>query len=102
MKFNSVIFLIQVNSGPDEIGNHVEIVENVKRQILAEKKSVRQSEFYQAASAGLKPEITFVVWSHEYIGESKLEFEGKTFTIIRTFERSDRKTELICEVKTGG
>ncbi|MBU5214488.1 phage head closure protein [Heyndrickxia oleronia] len=100
MRFDSVIDLIQVTYTEDEIGNQIEDTE--KRQTFAEKKSVRQSEFYQASMAGLKPEITFVLWVHEYKGEPKLEYEGKTYTIIRTYERTDKTIELTCEVKTGG
>lgn len=102
MRFDSVIYLIKIVYTKDDIGNSIETIETIKkRKIFVEKKSIRQSEFYQAASTGLKPEITFVLWSQEYKGESKVEYDGKTYSIIRTYEKTDGTTELSCEVKSG-
>ncbi len=100
MRLDSIINLVQVTHDENGIGDQVEII--TKRQIFAQKKSVRQSEFYQAASTGLKPELTFVIWSDEYSGESKLEYEDKTYTIIRTFDKNSRTTELICSGLVNG
>ncbi|MFD2442930.1 phage head closure protein [Bacillus sp. CGMCC 1.16607] len=100
MRFNSIIYLINVSLESDELKNQIEKTAE-KRQTFAEKKSVRQSEYYQAAVSGLKPEIVFLVWTLEYQGESKLEYEGKVYSIIRTFEKNGF-TELVCEVKVGG
>jgi SPP1 family predicted phage head-tail adaptor len=94
MRFNSVIFLIQVISGENDMGDTIET--NSSRQVFAEKKSIRQSEFYQAASVGLKPELTFTIWWKEYKGEQKLEFEGKEYIITRTFEKDNKEIELVC------
>lgn len=93
MRFNSAIHLITTTSVENDIGDLIQMYQ--KREIFAEKKSVRQSEFYQAAVTGLKPEITFVTWSREYKNEEKLEYNGKEYHIIRTFDNGE-KTELIC------
>lgn len=103
MRLNSVVYFTQVIYAQDELGNWVETLGPFeRRQTFAEKKSVRQSEYYQAASLGLKPETIFVLYLQEYKGEEKLEFEGKVYTIVRTYERPDGKIELSCEVKLGG
>lgn len=94
MRFNSVIFLIKVTHGENEIGDLIETTD--KRQTFAEKKSVRQSEFYQAAATGLKPEVTFNIWNQEYNGESQLEYDEKIYTIIRVFQKNNKEVELIC------
>jgi SPP1 family predicted phage head-tail adaptor len=94
MRFDKVIYLISVTTSENDIGDPIETP--VKRQTFAEKKSVRQSEFYQAAATGLKPELTFVIWSREYGGEQKLEYDGKTYTIIRTYSKNGELVELIC------
>jgi SPP1 family predicted phage head-tail adaptor len=101
MRFDNVIYLIPVTSSENDIGDPIKI-DGEKRQVFAEKKSVRQSEFYQAAATGLKPELTFVVWSQEYGGESKLEYNGKLYNIIRTFEKNDREIELVCSGLVNG
>ena len=44
-----------------------EPIQSVKyTKVFANKRSVRQSEFYAASNLGLKPELMFEVNSHEY------------------------------------
>ncbi|KON86607.1 hypothetical protein AF332_07100 [Sporosarcina globispora] len=100
MRFDSIVDLIEVNYNQDEIGNSIEILK--KRSTFAKKQSVKQSEYYQAASLGLKPELVFIIWTQEYQGEPKLEFAGKIYAINRTYERPDEKIELHCEARIGG
>ncbi|MCR8635750.1 phage head closure protein [Paenibacillus radicis (ex Xue et al. 2023)] len=94
MRFDKQIYLISVTTGVNDVGDPITI--RTPRETFAEKKSVRQSEFYQAAAAGLKPVLTFTVWTLEYAGETELEFEGTTYTIARTFEKNDKEMELVC------
>lgn len=67
-----------------------------ERMIYSDKKSIRQSEFYQAQTSGLKPELTFEIYSFEYEGESNLKYNDKIYSIIRTYEVGD-DIELVCE-----
>lgn len=67
------------------------------REVLADKRSIRQNEFYQAVATGLRPEVMFVVRTVEYTWERYLTYNGKDYTIIRTYDRDDDMTELICE-----
>lgn len=100
MRFDKVIKLITMTTSTNEIGDPIEVL--AERQTFAEKKSVRQSEFYQATATGLQPELTFVVWQREYKGEPQLEYEGKTYTIIRTFAPNDKEMELVCSGLVNG
>lgn len=61
------------------------------RKVFSNKKSVRQSEFYQAQAQGFKPEIIFEVRS--YKGESHLKYKGIQYRILRTYVIGDT-TEL--------
>lgn len=74
----------------DEYGNVV--FPEKRTTVFAEKKSVRQSEFFQAAAVGFKPEIMLEIYSFEYHGEELCELDGERFNIYRTFEKpkSDR------------
>ena len=83
-----------------EIGNMTEVIVKgepvqsmVYREIYTNKKSVRQSEFYQAAVAGLKPELVFEIRSLEYNNDKKLRYpagsNGITYDIIRTYDRGE-------------
>ena len=69
-------------------------------KVYANKKSVRQSEVYQAAVAGLKPELMFEVQSIEYEQEERVEFNGKLYEILRVYDRGE-VTELTVSAMTG-
>lgn len=101
MRLDSEITLLGgMTSGKNAMGDAIKAPS--RRKIFAEKNSIRQSEFYQAASTGLKPELSFTVWTLEYQGEKSLEFEGVAYTIIRTFDKNNREMELICSGLTNG
>lgn len=83
-----------------EIGNMTETIVKgepvqsmVYREAFANKKSVRQSEFYQASVAGLKPELIFEIRSFEYANDKKLRYpsgdNGKVYDIIRTYDKGE-------------
>lgn len=95
MLWRDVVGLIPVTQIPGEYSAFVD-VDGEPRDVLANKKSVRQSEFYQAAAVGLRPEIVFEVQSIEYTDEPKLKYEGTVYHIIRTFSKNGEKIELIC------
>lgn len=69
---------------------HGEVVKDATyRKVYANKRSVRQSEFYQGASAGLKPELVFEIRSIEFGDEEYIRFNGKMYTIMRTYENCE-------------
>lgn len=92
--FKDIISLISIVNTVDEGGDTVQV--ETPRQVYANKKSIKQSEYYQALTVGLKPEVTFVIYSFEYSNERKLTYNTKPYNIIRTFEKGDF-IELICE-----
>lgn len=92
--FKDVINLVSIVNTVNEGGDTVQV--ETPRQVYANKKSIKQSEFYQALTAGLKPEVTFEIHSFEYENERKLTYETKPYNIIRTYEKGDF-VELICE-----
>ena len=94
MIHNQIIKLINVIVTEDAIGN--QIASTTERAVYANEYYVSQSEFYNAAVAGLKPEKQFEMYSYEYQDEPKLEHDGVTYNIIRTEKRGD-KIRLTCE-----
>ena len=59
-------------------------------------KKVRQSEYYQAENAGYSPEFQFdLTLAADYHGENSLIFEGKEYSVIRTFEKPEGGMEII-------
>jgi len=100
MLFREVINLISITITENDMGDIIDV--ETKRQVFADKKSVRQNEFYQAAATGLRPEIMFVVRTIDYEQEPKLEFNSKTYNIIRTYDKDDEFTELVCSGLVNG
>ena len=95
MLFKDVIKLISITTTENELGDVIE--ETTERQGFADKQSVRQSEFYQAAATGLRPELMFVVRTIEYNGETRLKYNSKEYSIIRTYDKDGELTELVCQ-----
>jgi SPP1 family predicted phage head-tail adaptor len=94
MLYRDVIDLITVTTTQNSIGDN--IYTNTYSQKFANKKSVRQSEFYQAMNNGLKPSLLFEIRSIDYNNEESLRYNSKEYTIIRTYDKGEI-TELICE-----
>ena len=92
--WRDIVELVGIETSINDIGDTVS--NRTVSQVFANKKSVRQSEFYQAFAAGLKPELMFEVRSIEYSGQSNLIFNGKEYVIIRTYSKNDEITELVC------
>ena len=95
MLFRDVISLITVTTTENELGDTIEV--STERQVFADKQSVRQSEFYQAAATGLRPELMFVVRTIEYNGETRLKYNDKEYSIIRTYDKDGELPELVCQ-----
>jgi SPP1 family predicted phage head-tail adaptor len=96
MLFRDVVLLKGENSfSENDIGDTIEFPSN-PRQVFANRKSISQTEFYQAAATGLKPEIKFEVRTIEYQGERLLEFNNRDYTILRTYDKNGEITELVC------
>lgn len=103
MYFSEIINLIAHTVNQNAIGDSVE--SPTKQQIFADKQSIRQSEFYQAAVSGLRPEIMFVVRTSDYNQEPRIEYpidSGKEYKIIRTYDKDGEFTELICQGVVNG
>lgn len=89
------IFLLEAVNTENSIGDPIRKL--TKKERYAEKLEIGQREFYQAAATGLKPEIKFAIWKFEYENEMFLEYQGRNYKIIKTYERkTDEKIELTC------
>lgn len=70
-------------------------VTRTDRQIFADVKSIGTKEFYEAATAGMKPEIKFVIQDYlDYEGEKELSYNGFRYPIIRTFRTQTNQLEI--------
>ena len=95
MKFINPIYLISVEHNEDnKIGNWIPFEK--KRKVYADISSIRQSEFYNAKIAGMKPEITLSIRSFEYKNEENILFKEKKYQVIRTYDKGNGIIELVC------
>ena len=92
--FDHEIQLIGLVQKLDEDGFEI-IEEGPKLPILANRLSVRSSEYWQAKQSGVKLSYVFEIHKFEYEGEEKMVYEGEQFRIERTFEKGDY-IELVC------
>ncbi|MFB9330097.1 phage head closure protein [Paenibacillus aurantiacus] len=96
MMWRDVVYLLTPGTKTrDQYGAEV-VGEPVQREVMANRKSVRQTEFYQAHAVGIRPEIVFEVQAIEYQQEQTLIHEGTTYHIVRTYSKSGEKLELVC------
>lgn len=99
--YDQVIKLVAETKVVDELGNLKP--NKTEREVFAELKSIRQSEFYQAHAVGLKPEIVFILPDYlEYNNEKIVLFQDfndekeQEYTVLRTY-RNNNCLELVCK-----
>lgn len=95
MSKDDILYLVSEIVTENDMGDFIK--ETTESMIFAKKKSVRQSEFYQAAANGLKPELVFEIHAFEYNEEKKVKYNDKYYTVIRTYQINDDDLELVCE-----
>ena len=85
----------------DAAGN--EIITYTDSPVYVMPRGVYNSEFYNAAQAGLHPSITFEIANKaDYSGETLIHWNGKAYTVIRTDWDAQRdRIRLICEERVG-
>lgn len=98
--YNDVISLVSYNQTEDidEYGDNV--LERIEKPVFALVKSVGMKEFYQAQSAGFKPEIVFELADYlEYDDQEEVIFKDVIYKVIRTYRKQSNELEIVC---TGG
>lgn len=95
MSYDYELILFTQSVVEDDLGNQT--IEETTKSILCDIKSIGRNEFYNAASAGLNPEIVFVVNKYEYANEDKVSYEGLSYKVIKTYVTGLEEIELTCE-----
>lgn len=100
---NSVypIELIEVVTEKDELNQVVEKTRTTTTTI-AEIGSVSQTEFFSGGRLGLTPSLKAIVYDFEYSGEPIVKWNGRLYSIYRTFYvNGSDKLELYLEERGG-
>lgn len=66
-----------------------------RREVYCNEKGVKRQEFYQAATAGVKPELCIEIKAAEYNREEYFEFGGVMYRVVRTYPTKGENLELI-------
>lgn len=96
---DDVLTLIKIESTQDIYGQDIET--ETSADVICEKKSIGQKEFFEAGRNGFKPECVFKIHSHEYDGEKVVEFNGVRYGVYRTYQPNMDDIELYVELKGG-
>ena len=70
-------------------------------QVSAALSSVTRAEFYTAAQAGMKADLTFTVYDFEYDNQQEIEYNQEVYLVVRTFQKQLDKRELVCTRRDG-
>lgn len=93
--FNSVLTLIKTipNGTVDEYGDPVDVEE--RRDIFCAILSIGQTEFYQAQTIGVKPQIKAVISDYlDYHDEEEAVVDGIRYKVLRTYRKQSNELEI--------
>lgn len=96
---DDVLFLISVEKTVDD--NGVERETRTSRQIFCRKQSVTRTEFFAGGRSGLNPAFVFTVFRGDYNGETLIEYDGKTYSVYRTYQPDSDYMELYVQREGG-
>lgn len=92
---NDIIKLLSESDKKDSDGYSNKVTATA-RTVFAEAKSVTRSEFYSAMQSGVTAVIVFDINALDYDGETKVEYNGKKYSVIRTYQIKADDIELVC------
>ena len=98
MRDEAVFFmdLVPSDSEKDEHGDPL-LRRQMSEVVFAEMLSIRQSEFYQAQTAGQKPEIKFKITDYmDYQNQQYLIHGNVRYKILRTYRTGSNELEITC------
>ena len=79
----------------DDYGD--DVYTETKTSVYAECRSISQTEFYQAQTAGYKPQIKFVLTtSRDYNGEDEIIYDGIRYKVLKAYIPPNDSIEITC------
>lgn len=96
---DNTLKLISYTESKDKYGMPVKV--SSETEIFCKVDSISRAEFNVASQNGLQPQWKFVIRAKEYSGEKVVEFEGKKFSVYRTYQSSLDDMELYVEQREG-
>ncbi|ONK21226.1 hypothetical protein BLX87_23145 [Bacillus sp. VT-16-64] len=98
--WGEVLYFVALEKGVDDDGfENSTPTPGDPRKVYANKKSVRSEEFHAAKQKGVTLSYMFEVRTLEYEGEEQLKYNGKDYTVYRTYDKGEI-IEIICHRKS--
>lgn len=95
MYWNHTATLVKVTKATDDDG--YKTAATSRREVFVNKKSATRSEFYKAKETGHTIALVLEVHGVDYQGETRVEFEGKPYDLVRDYYTSGEVVELNLE-----
>jgi len=92
-----IVTLLKAETTKDKYGDTIETTEET--EVFADRKSVTRQEFYTALTGGIDAKIVFAVRVDDYADQEKLMYNGKTYYVVRTYQKGESLIELVCSDK---
>lgn len=96
---SDIISLVSVTREQNSFGGWTET--QTSRVVPCAVESVNRSEFFEAAKVGMRPEWRFTVFGGDYQGETECEYQGKAYSVYRTYHADGDYIELYVQAKVG-
>ena len=98
MMYCDVIFLISQKNMQDP--NGYPVIQEEKKEVFADVRSVKRTEFFEALKAGISETIAFYIAACDYENQKIVEYEGIRYQVQRSYRTGMDWIELNCsEVK---
>lgn len=99
MDRSDVITLYADTIAYDDYG--VAIKTQTSREVFCKVDSVTRAEFFEAGRSGLKPEYRMTMFFGDYNGEALVGYNGRMYSVYRTYQAGTDIIELYVERKGG-
>lgn len=99
MDRSEVITLLSTTKEQNDYGVWVETP--TSRDVFCQVDSVTRAEFFDGGRNGLNPEFRMTMFFGDYDGEQMLIYNGKSYSVYRTYQGRNDTIELYVERKGG-
>ena len=94
MLWRETATLVKVEKTTD--GDGYKSTKETRREVFVDKQSAKRSEFYAARQTGDKIALVFLVRAADYEDETRVEYDGKPFDVLRAYTKAGEIYELNC------
>lgn len=94
MYWRETATLVKVGKTVD--GDGYKTPSETRREVFVDKQSAKRSEFYAARQTGDKIALVLLVRAADYDDETRVEYDGKCFDVLRAYTKAGEVYELNC------